>query len=122
MQFEINGRVVDQFTRDGIGGVRVEAWDKDFGLDDYLGSASTRSDGSFSIGFDDSAFRDVFFDNWPDLYFKVYCYNELLASTEDSVLWNLRHPQTGVEIKARHPKPAVCDERHIYLKIERIEL
>lgn len=121
MRYEIRGRVVDQFTGDGIGGVRVEAWDKDFGLDDYLGSATTISDGSFSIGFDDSAFRDIFFDNWPDLYFKVYCYNELLASTENAVLWNVKAPQVGVEIKARHPKPPVCDERHVYLKIERIE-
>lgn len=121
MRYEIRGRVIDQFTDDGIGGVRVEAWDKDFGLDDYLGSASTRSDGSFSISFDESAFRDIFFDNWPDLYFKVYCYNELLASTENSVRWNLKDPHVGVTIKARHPKPPVCDERHIYLKIERIE-
>lgn len=121
MRYEIRGKVVDSFSGDGIGGVRVEAWDKDFGLDDYLGSATTTSDGSFSITFDDSAFRDIFFDNWPDLYFKVYCYNELLASTENSVLWNVKDPQVGVTIKAKHPKPPVCDERHIYLKIERIE-
>lgn len=121
MRYEIKGHVVDEFTGDGIAGVRIEAWDKDFGLDDYLGSATTLSDGSFSISFDDSAFRDIFFDNWPDLYFKVYCYNELLASTENSVLWNVKNPQVGITIKARHPKPPVCDERHIYLKIERIE-
>jgi len=121
MRYEIRGEVVDSFTGDGIGGVRVETWDKDFGLDDYLGSATTRSDGSFSISFDESAFHDIFFDHWPDLYFKVYCYNELLASTEDSVLWNVKQPQIGVKIKAHHPKPPVCDERHIYLKIERIE-
>lgn len=41
MRYEIKGRVIDEFTSDGIGGVRVEAWDKDPGLDDYLGSAST---------------------------------------------------------------------------------
>lgn len=121
MRYNIKGKVIDSFTGDGIGGVRVEAWDMDFGLDDYLGSATTISDGSFSIGFDDSAFRDLFLDNWPDLYFKVYCYNELLASTENAVLWNVKTPQVGVEIKARHPEPAVCDERHIYMKIERIE-
>src|SRR5687768_9825851 len=100
MRYEITGRVVDTFTGDGIGGVRVEAWDKDFFLDDFLGSAITISDGSFSISFDDSAFREFFFDNWPDLYFKVYCYNELLASTEDSVLWNIQNPQVGVTIQA----------------------
>jgi FtsP/CotA-like multicopper oxidase with cupredoxin domain len=121
MRFQIRGRVVDQFTAEGIGGVRVEAWDKDFILDDYLGSASTITDGSFEIGFDDSAFQEFFVDRWPDLYFKVYCYNELLVSTEDSVLWNVATPRVGVEIRAPHPAPPSCDERHLYLKIERIE-
>lgn len=121
MQYDIRGQVVNLLTGDGISGVRIEAWDKDFVLDDYLGSASTVTDGSFSIRFDDSAFRDIFFDTWPDLYFKVYCYNELLVSTENSVLWNIRYPQTSVTIKANNPKPLSCSERHIYLKIERIE-
>lgn len=121
MRYEIRGRVVDSFTGDGIAGVRVEAWDKDFGLDDFLASAATESDGSFSMIFDESAFRDIFFDNWPDLYFRVFCYKELLASTEDTVLWNVKNPEVGVTIEARHPKPPDCDERDIYLKIERIE-
>ena len=106
MRYEIRGRVVDSFTQDGLGGVRVEAWDKDFIFtDDYLGSASTISDGSFSVSFDEGAFRDLFLDKSPDLYFKVYCYDELLASTEDSVIWNVSHATVGVTIHARHPKP-----------------
>lgn len=119
MLYTIKGKVVDP-SGAGIAGVRVEAWDKDFGLDDYLGSARTITDGSFSIQFDHTAFQDIF-DQWPDLYFKVYCYSELLASTENSVLWNIKDPRVDVVIKARHPKPPACDERHIYLKIERIE-
>lgn len=105
MRYEMRGRVIDQFTGDGIGGVRVEAWDKDRHLDDYLGSATTSTDGSFLIGFDDSAFRDIIIEQWPDLYFKVYGNNELLASTEDSVLWNVRNPRTGVTIKVLHLGP-----------------
>jgi hypothetical protein len=110
VRYEIRGRVIDQFTNEGIAGVRVEAWDKDFVLDDYLASAVTISDGSFSLTFEDSAFREFFLDNWPDLYFKVYCYNELLASTEDSVLWNVTSAETGVEIIAPHPQPPACEE------------
>jgi plastocyanin len=120
MRYEIRGRVIDSLTGDGIGGVRVEAWDKDFFGDDYLSVATTLTDGSFVMSFDQTAFADLF-DQWPDLYFKVYCYNELLVSTENTVLWNIRNPQVGVTIKAPHPKPPVCGERHIYLKIERIE-
>lgn len=120
MQFEIRGRVIDEFTSDGIGGVRVEAWDKDFLFDDHLGSASTNSEGAFTIRFDDSAFREIFLDHWPDVYFKVYCFNDLLVSTESAVLWNRTRPEIGVEIRAPHPKPPDCAERHVYLKIERI--
>jgi FtsP/CotA-like multicopper oxidase with cupredoxin domain len=49
-----------------------------FVMDDYIGSATTVSDGTFAISFDDAAFRE-FFDRIPDRYFKVYCRNELLA-------------------------------------------
>lgn len=121
MRFEIRGRVVDEFTGEGLADVRVEAWDSDFGLDDFLSSARTLTDGSFTMSFDVSAYREFFIDHWPDLYFKVYCYSELLVSTEGSVLWNVTSPEIGVEIKAPHPQPPACEERHIFLKIERIE-
>jgi len=109
MRYEIKGHVVDAVGGGGIGGVRVEAWDKDFRLDDHLGSASTVSDGSFSITFDETAFSDIFFDSRPDLYFKVYSFSELLASTEDSVLWNVKNPYVGITIEVPHPKPPSCD-------------
>lgn len=122
MRYTIQGRVIDSFTGDGLAGVRVEAWDHDLFLpDDYLGWAATITDGSFSIEFESSAFEEFFIDRWPDLYFKVYCHDELLASTENDVLWNIREPQVGVTIKARPPQPPQCVERHIYLKIERID-
>jgi plastocyanin len=121
MRYEIRGRVIDSFTSDGIAGVRVEAWDADFLFpDDFLNWATTRSDGGFTIIFDESAFRE-FFDKSPDLYFKVFCYNQLLVSTKDSVVWNVGEAQSSVEIKAPHPQPLPCDERHIYLKIEPID-
>lgn len=37
MYYEVKGKVVDLSA--GVAGVRVEAWDKDPGADDYLGSA-----------------------------------------------------------------------------------
>lgn len=120
MRYKIRGKVVDVATGNGIGGVRVEAWDKDFFLDDHLASTSTISDGSFRIEFDDATFRE-FFDRFPDVFFRVYCYNQLLASTEDSVIWNVRDPALAVEIEAIVPEPPAPAERDIYLRIERIE-
>lgn len=82
MRYVIEGRVVDSSTSTGVAGVRVEAWDKDLGVDDHLGSAETISDGSFSITFDEGMFRDLFWEfdegSWwdlfwdrrPDIYFK----------------------------------------------------
>ena len=121
MRYEIKGKVIDSSTGAGVAGVRVEAWDKDFGTDDFLGFAVTISDGSFEITFDEAAFRDIFLDKWPDIYFKVFCAGDLIVSTEDSVLWNVKNPNLEVVIKAPSIKPAACGERHIYLKIERIE-
>lgn len=66
MQYRIKGRVIDSVTGDRIGGVRLEVWHKGF---DHPGSATTISVDSFSAGFDESAFRDIFFDNLPDAYF-----------------------------------------------------
>jgi hypothetical protein len=121
MRYEIKGKVIDASTDASIVGVRVEAWDKDFGTDDFLGSAATISDGSFAILFDEDSFRDLFLDQWPDIYFKVFCGGDLIASTEDSVLWNVKNHDVHVTIKIPPIKPAACGERHIYLKIERIE-
>ena len=121
MRYEINGKVVDSSTRAGVAGVRVEIWDKDFGTDDYLGSAETIFDGSFAITFDEDSFRDLFPERWPDLYFKVFCWAELLASTENSVLWNIKDPNVHLTITVPPVTPVHCGERHIYLKIERIE-
>ncbi len=86
--YRITGRVVDRATRNGIAGLRVEAWDKDHVFDDLVGSDETDADGRFRIEFSESYFSELFFDRKPDLYFKVFSGDELLASTKESVLWN----------------------------------
>src|SRR5260370_994107 len=85
MRYEIKGKVIDQNTRAGVAGVRVEAWGKDLELDDELTYAATLYDGSFAIPLDEDMYRDLFHDKCPDIYFDVCCGDELLASTEIDV-------------------------------------
>ena len=122
MPFTIIGKVLDRTTGAGAAGVRVEAWDKDVVYNDYLGHDVTDAEGNFRITFSEYFFFDLFTDHWPDLYFKVFYEGAEIASTEDSVIWNVRSPTTEVTIEVDLP-PAKEEwvERDIYLKIERIE-
>ena len=122
MNYLVKGKVIDQRTGSGVGGLRVEAWDKDPGSDDYLGSAVTQEDGSFEIVFNEYLFRELFLDYRPDLYFKVFYGGTLLLSTENSVLWNVGSQVTEVTLTVPTvPNQPPCVVRHLYLKIERIE-
>ena len=105
MNYLVKGKVLDQRTGAGIGGLRVEAWDKDPSADDYVGFDFTREDGSYEIVFDQGMYQELLFDCWPDLYFKVYRDQILLLSTEDSVAWDLRTPVHEIDLVI----PSVAD-------------
>ena len=87
-QFRIDGTITSLINNRGIPGLRVEAWDKDLAIDDFLGSAETGVHGEFTIEFDSSYYQEVCIDRNPDVYFKIYRGDELVHDTEDSVLWN----------------------------------
>ena len=97
-RISITGRVLDRRTQQGISGLRVEAWDKDMILDDLVGSAVTDARGVFRIEFGADYYRELFLDRQPDLFFKVYRGDELIRSTEDSVLWNTREREVTIEV------------------------
>ncbi len=88
--FRINGRVIDARNRRGLGGLRVEAWDKDPFFSDVVGGATTDDRGSFRIDFDVSYFKEWFLDRRPDLFFKVFRGARPVKVTEPSVLRNVR--------------------------------
>jgi hypothetical protein len=87
--FKITGKVISSKTKKGINVLRVEAWDKDLLVDDMVGSAITGEGGVFRIQFDESYFKELFFDRRPDLFFKIFKGEKLIKSTKDSVLWNV---------------------------------
>jgi hypothetical protein len=96
--FRIIGRVVNAETQQGLVGLQVEAWDKDFICDDFVGRAATDEQGRFQIEFSGSYFQDLFGDRRPDLFFKIFRNHFMIVSTEDSVLWNVSTAEREVAI------------------------
>ena len=89
-KFRVIGQVIDRQSKQGIRGLRVEAWDKDQKYHDLLGVGVTDRSGHFLISFDQTYFREYAPEKYPDLFFRIYLSQRLLKSTEDSVIWNVR--------------------------------
>lgn len=113
-KYKIKGTVTGERDGCGVPDFRVEAWDKDMIVDDLLGTAITDENGGFTISFDETYYQEICFDRKPDIYFKVFSGDELVCSTEDSVLWNvetgnvtinipvsIEHPQKQYAVKGR---------------------
>jgi hypothetical protein len=88
--YRISGQVIEALTRQGVFGLRVEAWDKDEKYHDFLGVATTDGQGNFQISFDETYFREYYPETAPDVFFKVYQGETLIKSTADSVMVNVR--------------------------------
>lgn len=48
-QYRISGTVVNEKSREGLAGLRVQAWDRDVVHDDFLAAATTGRAGTFSL-------------------------------------------------------------------------
>lgn len=118
MNYQIKGIVVDK-KRNGMSSVRVEACVRENNLDDYISYALTGVDGSFVIMIAEDMFAEPFTQRYPDIYFKVWCGDQLLRNTENDIYWKAGEPEVTIECPS--PKPMAWSERHVYLKIERME-
>jgi type II secretory pathway pseudopilin PulG len=108
--FKICGYVIDSKTKCGIKGLRVESWDKDLIVSDLVGGSTTGEGGIFRIQFDESYFKELFFDRRPDLFFKIFHGENLIKSTKDSVLWNVDREDIEITIEIENSEGTVDSE------------
>jgi 5-hydroxyisourate hydrolase-like protein (transthyretin family) len=97
LNYTISGQLLNK-TNQPLSNLRIEAWDKDLLVNDFIGEAITDLDGRFEISFTQAHYRELFFDNKPDLYFKIYQGDKMIHSTENSELWNIDNDQKKLEI------------------------
>jgi hypothetical protein len=93
----INGKISNK-SNNPLSNLRIEAWDKDFFRDDFVGETISDKNGNFKISFTEKRFTELFLDNKPDIYFKIYANDKQIHSTENSVLWNATNSQRSLEI------------------------
>jgi len=108
--FKIIGKIVSAETKEGIKGLRVEAWDKDLIVNDLVGSTITCEGGIFRIQFDESYFKELFLDGRPDLFFKVFRGDKLIKDTKDSVLWNVDREDIEMTIEVEDSEGTITPE------------
>jgi len=122
-QYRINGRVLNRRTQQGERGLRVEAWDRDTRFHDLLGDAITERDGAFTIRFTGAYFGDFAPDRFPDLFFKIFLGETLLASTQREPMENVRQTEIPVTLFVDMPeeRPATPDRVPAVKAIKAVE-
>lgn len=71
MEFQITGIVREKESKRPVPGLLVRAFDMDLIYADLLGNATTKSDGTFSIGYRGKDFQELF-EKHPDIYLVIY--------------------------------------------------
>ena len=96
--YTVNGRVITRSSQHGIADLRVEAWDQELIFHDLVASATTASDGRFTINFAQTFLEQLLGDRAPLLFFKIYRGETLLSNTHNSILWDVRSSDVDIAI------------------------
>jgi hypothetical protein len=96
--FTVAGAILSKGTDEPLEELRVEAWDKNMIKDELLGTDVTTEFGKFSITFSKNNFKDLFFNNRPDIYFKIYKEEKLVHTTEDNIDWDIENDKKDIKI------------------------
>lgn len=101
----ILGTVIRKADGNPIADLYVEAWDKDPSTKEQFSSGITDNNGTFIMHLDEARMAELYKDNLPEIYFKVYSGRILLANTENDIVLNLRSARPVVTITVDY-KPA----------------
>ena len=86
----ITGKIIRQSNRQPIPKLYIEAWDKNPAQKSSLVSTVTDGNGAFVLLLDADYIGELYKDHYPDVYFKIYAGATLIASTDNSLVVNLR--------------------------------
>jgi len=89
MSFRIFGKVIEAESGQGISNLTIRATDKDFFVDDFLGTATTDVNGYFEIVYAAEDFIDLLFERKPDIFLRVTSQRgQLIHTTEDRIRYD----------------------------------
>jgi len=105
--YSFAGQVVEAGTRQGLPGLRVEAWDASHACTDLVCAAFTDKAGLFTLTLDDGVVQDLFLSRVATLYFKVFREGRAIADTSSSLLWRVPTGDAGGRIEIQHGDHAI---------------
>ena len=126
--YVVHGTVKNAKGKRSLADIQVEAWSSKHDYEDFLGAAPLDDKGAYEIEFTADRFKNFFTDDHPDVYVKVFRGDELIYTTEEHVAHfahKAHRHRLDVTVQPQEFEkllyPRECRERHLYLKIERIQ-
>jgi hypothetical protein len=102
--FTIRGKIIRKADSKPISGLYIEAWDKNSASGELLASSISNQEGVFTIHFDEGVLAELYKDSYPEIYFRIFSGQSLLANTQNSVVVNLRSNQRELVIPIEYKR------------------